>query len=123
MKTICQQYISDVKSFFPVIGKEERKYLAKLSTTVDEFCEEEHISAKESLYLDFGSPSDIVKTYYSNKDIDYLCTQMCVTKHIKQGILALVIIALIAVGLFGLRTYHTFQLYNEQHIYSEKAAG
>jgi len=41
MKTLCRQYISDVKSLFPIVGKEERIFLAKLKKTIENYCDEE----------------------------------------------------------------------------------
>lgn len=49
MRSLCQQYISDVKSFFPVMGKEEKKYLANLMNTVEEYCIEENITTIDKL--------------------------------------------------------------------------
>ena len=47
---ICKTYISEVKAFFPILGKDERSYISKLRTNVDDFCDEANISTKEELY-------------------------------------------------------------------------
>lgn len=60
MNTICRQYIKNAQSFFPIIGKEERKYLKNLELTINEYCEEKSISSLNSIYEDFGMPFEIV---------------------------------------------------------------
>lgn len=45
MTKLCKRYIADIKAFFPIMGKQERKYLAKLADTIEDYCEEEGITS------------------------------------------------------------------------------
>ena len=45
MTKLCKRYIADIKAFFSIMGKQERKYLAKLADTIEDYCEEEGITS------------------------------------------------------------------------------
>ena len=49
MNKICKQYISEVKSFFPIMGKSEKRYVTKLKANIESYCEDEEITTKEEL--------------------------------------------------------------------------
>ena len=54
MNKICKQYISEVKSFFPIMGKSEKRYVTKLKANIESYCEDEEITTKEELYEKYG---------------------------------------------------------------------
>ena len=68
MNKLCQQYISNVKSLFPIMGKAEKKYVHSLATDVNDYCSEESIETIDELYENYGAPSDIVNNYFSASD-------------------------------------------------------
>lgn len=117
MKNLCQEYIANVKSFFPVLGKEERKYLAKLKNTVEDYCNEENITTIDKLYDGFGLPNDVVNSYYSNTDIQEVIKQIRLTKYIKRSIAVFLFILLIGVIAFSINTYHTYKIFSEQQVH------
>ena len=57
MNKICKQYISEVKSFFPIMGKSEKRYVTKLKANIESYCEDEEITTKEELYEKYGFES------------------------------------------------------------------
>lgn len=120
MRSLCQQYISDVKSFFPVMGKEEKKYLANLMNTVEEYCIEENITTIDKLYKGFGYPNDVVCSYYSKTDIQKIIRQINYTKYLKRGIAAFVRVLLVALIVFSINVYHTFRIFAEQEVILEE---
>ena len=120
MKNLCQKYISDVKSFFPVMGKEEKKYLANLKNTVEEYCNEENITTIDKLYEGFGYPHDVVCSYYSKTDIQEIIKQISHTKYIKRGISAFVGVLLVALIVFSINVYYTYYIFAEEQISYEK---
>ena len=80
IRRIKEEYINEIKFLFPDIRKEERQYLQGLSKNIDEYLDTgEHfdeMSSKESFYLFFGNPSDIVHQYYSNMNINVFCSYL-----------------------------------------------
>lgn len=104
MHKLCKQYISDVKLFFPIMGKEEKKYLAKLKYTVEDFCEEENITTMNKLYDEIGLPSDIANSYYTCTNTQKLLKQI---QYMRYNIAVL----LIAIIIFSANIYLTYKIF------------
>ncbi|MFG6395035.1 MAG: hypothetical protein K1W24_12770 [Lachnospiraceae bacterium] len=117
MKTLCQEYISNVKSFFPIISKEERIFIANLTDTVNNFCEEEDINTITDLYNKFGLPNEVVNSYYSDIDISCILKKMRTAKYIKYSIVVFLAIYLIAAIIFGVNTYSRYKDFMDSRIY------
>ena len=80
MTKLCKQYLADVKAFFPIMGKPERTYLAKLAENVDDYCIEEKTTTIEEIYDGFGHPSEVASTYLTSVDTSYLIKRIQMTK-------------------------------------------
>lgn len=117
MNKLCQQYLSDVKAFFPIIGKPEREYLARLIKTVEDYCIEEQVTTVEQIYDGFGHPSDVVNTYFTSVDTSYLMKQIRLAKWIRRGLIALLLLALIGVSIYGITTYKAYKSFEQEQIY------
>lgn len=117
MNKICKQYIADIKSIFPIMGKEERDYIGKLAITVNEFCETENVTSKNILYKKFGTPTDVANTYYTGTDIERLLKRMRISRYIKTTATGLLLILLLIMIIFALvyasDSYHTQELFDE----------
>lgn len=64
MSKLKQRYLKEVKSFFPIMGKPERRHLKKLSEQINDYCLEKEVFSIDDLYQDFGRPSEISNTYF-----------------------------------------------------------
>ncbi len=120
MNTLCKQYIRNVKALFPAIRKSERAYLKKLGQNLAEYCEENTIVTLEDLYKDFGTPADVINSYYSTVDIDYLCKQIRISKIVKSVLIVLMISALAAAATYCSVLYAEHQAFKDQLIFSEE---
>ena len=120
MNTLCKQYIRNVKALFPTIRKSEREYLKKLEQNFVEYCEENEASTLEELYKDFGTPTDVVNSYYSTVDIDYLCKQIRVSKMVKSALIVLMISALAATVTYCTVLYGEYQVFKQSAIFLEE---
>ena len=120
MNKICKQYITDVKSFFPIIGKEERKYIKKFTNEVENFCEEEDVTSKEVLYQNFGIPNSIANMYYTSMDIDFLIKRIRITKYVKRTVFALLFTALVIATacctIHAIKTYQSFKEFEDDKV-------
>lgn len=116
MNKLCRQYQSDIKSFFPIMGNPEKKYLFKLMRSVEDYCDEEHVTTIEELYKGFGSPSDVVSTYLETADTSLLMKRIRITKWIKRGILTFLLIALIGVSIYGVYAYIEYNMLGHEQI-------
>ena len=43
MSKLKQRYLKEVKSFFPIMGKPERRHLKKLSEQINDYCLEKEV--------------------------------------------------------------------------------
>lgn len=120
MNTLCKQYIRNVKALFPTIRKSERAYLKKLGQNLAEYCEENTIVTLEDLYKDFGTPADVINSYYSTVDIDYLCKQIRVSKMVKSALIVLMISALVVTATYCSVLYGEYQDFKQSAIFSEE---
>ena len=62
MSKLKQRYLKEVKSFFPIMGKPERRHLKKLSEQINDYCLEKEVFSIDDLYQDFGYNGSVVKT-------------------------------------------------------------
>ena len=115
MSELCRQYISDVRNFFPIMGKKEREYLKKLSLSVEEYCEEKSVKTVEELYDGVGSPSYIVNTYFSLQDTSEIIKRISLSNWLKRGIPAIFVIALIGLCAYGVYLWQVHELLVQEH--------
>lgn len=120
MTKLCKQYLSDVKAFFPIMGKPERTYFAKLAENVDDYCIEENATTVEEIYDGFGHPSEVASTYLTSVDTSYLIKRIRLTKWIRRGIIALLLTALIGVSIYGITTYRAYKMFEQEQIYFDE---
>ena len=107
IRRIKEEYMNEIKFLFPDIRKEERQYLQGLSKNIDEYLDtDEHfdeMSSKESFYLFFGNPNDIVHQYYSNMETKDFCSYLKlgrIKKKVFFTLLALILIISVLVSIF-----------------------
>ena len=50
MSKLKQRYLKEVKSFFPIMGKPERRHLKKLSEQINDYCLEKEVFSIDDLY-------------------------------------------------------------------------
>lgn len=120
MTKLSQRYLSDVKAFFPIISKPERAYLTKLSEQIEDYCIEKKVTIIEEIYDGFGHPSEVANTYFTSIDTPNLIKRIQLTKWVKRGIVALLFIALIAVSIYGIKTYKTYEIFKQDGIFFEE---
>lgn len=66
------QYMHQLKSLFPVIGKNEKAYLKHISENLEIYCEENSDASVQKIYQEFGTPTDALEKYFSTLDAAYL---------------------------------------------------
>lgn len=120
MKTLYKQYISDVKSFFPIIGKNEKIFIASLENTVKDYCKEKEIVTISELYKSFGEPNEIVNSYYSSQDIQHVLKNITTARLLKIGAVIFLVISVIIASISNTNLYFTKKALKEQDIRIEK---
>lgn len=117
MNKICQQYIRNIKSLFPIIGKEEKKYIQQLSIEIEAFMEEESVHNLDELNKKFGNPNDVANNYFRLLDTDILIKRVRISKWVKRGIVIFLFISLISSLIWGCATYHTYKILSEEQAF------
>lgn len=116
MNKFCRQYISEVKSLFPLKGKAEKEYINKLISDVSAYCEEADVSSKEDLYSSYGTPEDVVHNYLSLSDTAYIAKRIRVSTQIRRMAVALIVLAAITTSACCLYFYHLYQMDLRQEV-------
>lgn len=120
MNKICKQYISEIKAFFPIMGKDEKKYIAKLKNNIESYCDEAGIATKEELYKNYGFPNNVVNDYYSSLDTDYIVKKIKLSKYIKALVSVILILLIVVTSVFCAFWYQNHQMYlREEAIIAE----
>lgn len=117
---LCQQYIRNIKSLFPIIGKEERKYIKQLSVEIKDCLGNENLQNLDELYKKFGNPRDVVNNYFRLFDTNKLIKRIRISKWIKCGIAIFLFIALITSLIWGYTTYRDYKIFSEEQAFYEE---
>ncbi len=116
MNRICKQYIEDVKSLFPLIGKDERKYINKLKTEIEDFFDDSRLNAKEDLYKSYALPTDVVNNYYSTISTEDLIKKIRISKYIKRFLIVLTAVVLIIISILSTMFVLDHQITSRQEV-------
>lgn len=95
---MVKKYIRRCKNCFPVYGKEEQQFLKRLRHQMEEYAQENPDVTYQQLEEWFGTPIDIVKSYYDSlEDEDRLIDRACFSRTLKK----IMIIILMVISIIG----------------------
>ena len=95
---MVKKYIRRCKNCFPVYGKEEQQFLKSLRHQMEEYAQENPDVTYQQLEEWFGTPIDIVKSYYDSlEDEDRLIDRACFSRTLKK----VMIIILMVISIIG----------------------
>ena len=120
MNKLCKTYIRRVKTLFPLMGKSERKYIKILKTNINDYLVDTPNSNINDLYKEFGSPKDIMNSYYSTIDIDNVIKKIRISKYV---ITLIILLAMCLLSLTVVRFYIQYeghQVFMKEQIHSEE---
>lgn len=92
-----KNYLNDIWILFPLHGKKEKEYLKYLSKQIESReidCAEEDYS---SLSEEFGSPLEIVSSFYEEIEFDYILKRMKIRSLIKKALISIIIMLIVCV--------------------------
>lgn len=101
-----KRYYKDIKKLFPVYGKKERAYLKKIHEQINEFDNMSYSDLEDA----FGTPIDVVKSYYDTLESSYLLKRMNIKKIVNAVCLFLIMVIIL---YFGYRAYILKKAYDE----------
>ena len=95
---MVKKYLRRCKNCFPVYGKEEQQFLKRLRHQMEEYAQENPDVTYQQLEEWFGTPIDIVKSYYDSlEDEDRLIDRACFSRTLKK----VMIIILMVISIIG----------------------
>lgn len=102
------QYLKNCRRLFPVYGKYERQFIKKLKERIQEFSIDFPNFSYEELVENFGSPKEIVLSYYDSVEDDYLLKKTNLANNIR---IFLIGVFIVIIAFFSYRTYTVYQSY------------
>lgn len=97
---MVKKYIRRCKNCFPVYGKEERQFLKRLRRQIEEYAQENPDVTYQQLEEWFGTPIDIVKSYYDSlEDEDRLIDRACFSGTLKK-VMIIILMVISIVGVY-----------------------
>lgn len=97
---MVKKYIRRCKNCFPVYGKEERQFLKRLRHRIEEYAQENPDVTYRQLEERFGTPIDIVKSYYDSlEDEDRLIDRACFSRTLKK-VMIIILMVISIVGVY-----------------------
>lgn len=117
---VCKQYLIAVKSSFPTIGKEERKYLKNLRLIIEDYCEEVPNCTMEDLCREFGTPTNLVADFYSNANPSLLIQRINLIANIRKILFAILIAVIIIVITYSVYAYKAHKIFEQEKIFFEE---
>lgn len=106
----AKKYYKNIKKLFPLNGKNEKIFLLNLQEQIKEFCEDKTVITYDELIEEFGTPIDIVITYYQSIDSDYILKKINTKKIVKICLILFVALCFI---LITWRCYLYYQSYQD----------
>ena len=103
-----KKYFKTIKKLLPIYGEKEKKFLADLDFTVNEYMDRNPSCTAQDIEQHFSSPQNVVAEYINALDTDYLA------KHLKRThLIRMVFCAAFALLLcsFCIHTYLDYQAY------------
>ena len=120
MDGLCKEYIKSIKAFFPVMGKKEKEYLKNLELNIKDFCCENSVTSMEALYKDFGMPSEVANSYFSNVQMDYLLKKINISQKVKMALISFMILMVMGMSIFSGCLFAAYNQMQNQLIFFEE---
>lgn len=95
-------YFNNIRHTFPVYHKKEKAYFKNFKECVYDYAENLDSLDMDKITLEFGTPAEVVASYLSNVENDYLMRNIK-HNHIVKSTALVICIALLAI--LGYRTY------------------
>ena len=104
MNNYINEYIEQAAAYFPVLGKQEKQYLAKMSNSIEDFFGSSEPESLEDIVAEFKMPQNVAKDYISTLDTSSLVHRIYMRSFLRDCIITVLAIAIMTATVFGYRT-------------------
>lgn len=87
-----RKYLRQCKQLFPIYRKQERLFFRNLKEQVFNYTQEHPNYTYEALVQHFGSPTEIIVSYYNTVGVDTLMKNLNITRVLKRFLGALFLV-------------------------------
>ena len=120
MTKLCRQYMKEVKTLFPMRGKKENAYIKNLENSIEDCIEEARLDSMESLYDNFGTPADVLASYLSSADTEYVSKLVKKKVYVKYFFIAFIVLLLTITGIYAYHIHEDHKICESQQIFFEE---
>ena len=117
MNQYSKKYYKQIQALIPCRGKYEWQLLKTYKNRIIELNTNKPNISYDDLQKELGTPIEIIDEYYTNVDILHLIKKIQIMKWIKIAIVIILLAIIIALIIFGITTYKTFKIFEENEIF------
>ena len=114
MNKDCKRYLGELKTLIPSGGKYEKQFLRNMKENLNEFYCTNTDAAYNDVCTHFGTPQDIIISYFENVDTAYLIKRLKISSAIRKCVLCVILIAAITCAIEAGLFYKAYRDVHEQ---------
>lgn len=103
-----KKYLRNCRRLFPIYGSYERQFMKKLKAQIENYLEDTTDASYNDIVAQFGSPTEVVISYYENVDEDALLKKANFIKQLRFFFIGILTILIV---FFTYRGYWIYQAY------------
>ena len=103
-----KKYYKDIKKLIPIHGKREKSFLKELQVQINEYEEDNVECTYQQLSKEFGTPIDVMKSYYDTIDSPYILKRLKLKRNVMITCVAVILCSLML-------TLWKIHIYNVEH--------
>ena len=112
--------MKEVKTLFPTMGKEEKTSVKNLEVSIEDCIEESHLDSIEALYDTFGTPADVLTSYLSSANTEYVSKLVKKKVYVKYFFIAFIVLLLTITGIYAYHIHEDHKICESQQIFFEE---
>lgn len=108
-KRLIKRYLREIHYLLPTVRQSEKKFLADIRQSVNDYCETAEIVSFDTLISVFGEPKDLVSNYILEKNAETLRKELNFSKYIKYTFCIATVAIMLLAGFKGYTIYLVYQ--------------
>lgn len=116
-----EKYLKNCKKLFPIYGKDERQYIKRLEIHIREYQTEHENCTYEDLVTQFGTPTEVVSSYYKSSDNNDLLKKVNFVRCIRISMVTIISVLILLLSYISYSLYQDYlKEVNDSTLYEEE---
>lgn len=115
-----KKYLRNCRRLFPIYGSYERQFMKKLKAQIENYLEDTTDASYDDIVAQFGSPTEVVISYYENVDEDALLKKANFVKQLRFFFIGLLVILIVFFTYRGVVIHRAFSELQDSVIIHEE---